>query len=91
MLGGTVQGLGWALHEQLVYDEGGQLCTGTSSGTRCRRPSSAAGRLRIVEVPAPDGPFGAKGIGEPPVVAVAAAVARTRSPPRRACGCARCR
>jgi CO/xanthine dehydrogenase Mo-binding subunit len=31
--------------------------------------------VEIVEVPAPDGPFGAKGVGEPPVVAVAAAVA----------------
>jgi CO/xanthine dehydrogenase Mo-binding subunit len=29
----------------------------------------------IVEVPAPDGPFGAKGVGEPPVVGVPAAVA----------------
>ena len=29
----------------------------------------------IVEVPAPDGPFGAKGVGEPPVVAVPPAVA----------------
>jgi CO/xanthine dehydrogenase Mo-binding subunit len=28
-----------------------------------------------VEVPAPDGPFGAKGVGEPPVVGVPAAVA----------------
>jgi CO/xanthine dehydrogenase Mo-binding subunit len=31
--------------------------------------------LELVEVPAPDGPFGAKGVGEPPVVGVAAAVA----------------
>jgi CO/xanthine dehydrogenase Mo-binding subunit len=29
----------------------------------------------IVEVPAPDGPFGAKGVGEAPVVGVPAAVA----------------
>ena len=29
----------------------------------------------IVEVPAPDGPFGAKGIGEAPVVGAPAAVA----------------
>ena len=29
----------------------------------------------IVEVPAPDGPFGAKGVGEPPVIAVPPAVA----------------
>ena len=31
--------------------------------------------LEIVEIPAPDGPFGAKGIGEAPVIAAAAAVA----------------
>ena len=29
----------------------------------------------IVEVPAPDGPFGAKGIGEPPVCGVPGAIA----------------
>jgi CO/xanthine dehydrogenase Mo-binding subunit len=29
----------------------------------------------IVEVPAPEGPFGAKGVGEAPVVGVPAAVA----------------
>ena len=29
----------------------------------------------IVEAPHPDGPFGAKGVGEPPVVGVPAAVA----------------
>ncbi|MGH3075353.1 MAG: xanthine dehydrogenase family protein molybdopterin-binding subunit, partial [Gaiellales bacterium] len=35
------------------------------------------GRLQVtsVEVPAPDGPLGAKGIGEAPVIAAAAAVA----------------
>ena len=32
-------------------------------------------QAEIVEVPAPDGPFGAKGVGEAPVLAVAAAVA----------------
>jgi CO/xanthine dehydrogenase Mo-binding subunit len=76
MLGGTVQGLGWALHEQLAYDEWGQLRTGTF----VEYPLPSAELVppvdfEIIEVPAPDGPFGAKGIGEPPVVAVAAAVA----------------
>jgi CO/xanthine dehydrogenase Mo-binding subunit len=76
MLGGTVQGLGWALHEELAYDEYGQL----RSGTFAEYPLPSAELvppvdLEIVEVPAPDGPFGAKGVGEPPVVAVAAAVA----------------
>ena len=28
----------------------------------------------IVEKPEPDGPFGAKGIGEPPIVGIAAAI-----------------
>jgi len=76
MLGGTVQGLGWALHEQLAYDEWGQLRTGTF--VEYPLPSAELVppvEFEIVEVPAPDGPFGAKGIGEPPVVAVAAAVA----------------
>ncbi len=76
MLGGTVQGLGWALYEQLAYDDWGQLRTGTF----VEYPLPSAELVppvdfEIVEVPAPDGPFGAKGIGEPPVVAVAAAVA----------------
>ena len=29
MRGGTAQGLGWALLEELVHDEHGQLSTGT--------------------------------------------------------------
>ncbi len=76
MLGGTVQGLGWALYEEMVHDEAGQLRTGTFADYAI----PTAGMLPpietvIVEVPAPDGPFGAKGIGEAPVVATAAAVA----------------
>ncbi len=76
MHGGTVQGLGWALLEELRHDEHGQLITGTfvdyalpaAGGTP---PIDA----QIVEVPTPDGPFGAKGVGEAPVVGVAGAVA----------------
>jgi CO/xanthine dehydrogenase Mo-binding subunit len=76
MLGGTTQGFGWALHEALVYDEDGQLRTG--SLVDYGMPTAAtmpAVEVDIVEVPAPEGPYGAKGIGEAPVVAVAAAVA----------------
>jgi CO/xanthine dehydrogenase Mo-binding subunit len=76
MHGGTVQGLGWALLEELRYDEHGQLITGTFVDY----PLPAAGGTppidaQIVEVPTPDGPFGAKGVGEAPVVGVAGAVA----------------
>ena len=76
MLGGTAQGIGWALYEELAHDEFGQLRTG--SFVDYAIPSVDAMPpvdLEIVEVPAPDGPFGAKGIGEAPVIAAAAAVA----------------
>jgi CO/xanthine dehydrogenase Mo-binding subunit len=76
LLGGTAQGFGWALLEQLAYDDGGQLRTGSfveyAMPTIDTVPPIDA---EIVEVPAPDGPYGAKGVGEPPVIAVPAAVA----------------
>jgi CO/xanthine dehydrogenase Mo-binding subunit len=76
LLGGVTQGLGWALFEQLAYDDDGQLRTG--SFVEYAMPSIDTVppiEAEIVEVPAPDGPFGAKGVGEPPVVGVPAAVA----------------
>jgi CO/xanthine dehydrogenase Mo-binding subunit len=76
MRGGTTQGLGWALLERLDHDEYGQLVTGTfvdyAMPTSDTTPAIDA---EIVEVPAPDGPFGAKGVGEAPVVAAPGAVA----------------
>jgi CO/xanthine dehydrogenase Mo-binding subunit len=76
MRGGTTQGIGWALFEELVHDEHGQLATGSfldyAIPVAERVPEI---ETMIVEVPAPDGPFGAKGIGEAPVIAVAPAIA----------------
>jgi CO/xanthine dehydrogenase Mo-binding subunit len=76
LLGGTAQGFGWALLEQLAYDSEGQLRTGSfveyAMPTIDTVPPIDA---EIIEVPAPDGPYGAKGVGEPPVIAVPAAVA----------------
>jgi len=73
--GGIVQGLGYALMEELFIDKG-----------RIKNPSfldyyipTAADIPNItpiiVEAPDENGPFGAKGIGEPPIEPVAAAVA----------------
>jgi CO/xanthine dehydrogenase Mo-binding subunit len=76
MRGGTTQGLGWALLEELVHDEHGQLTTGTLADYGL--PTAAFTPpidTEIVEVPAPEGPYGAKGVGEAPVVATAGAVA----------------
>ena len=76
MRGGTTQGLGWALLEELVHDSHGQLTTGTfvdyAMPTASIVPSIDT---EIVEVPVPEGPYGAKGVGEAPVVGVAGAVA----------------
>ena len=76
MHGGATQGIGWALLEELSYDEHGQPSTG--SFVEYAMPSAGGVPpfdTEIVEVPAPDGPFGAKGVGEAPVVGAPGAVA----------------
>jgi CO/xanthine dehydrogenase Mo-binding subunit len=76
MRGGTTQGLGWALLEGLAYDAHGQLTTG--SFVDYALPTAASVPwigTEIVEVPAPEGPYGAKGVGEAPVPGVPGAVA----------------
>jgi CO/xanthine dehydrogenase Mo-binding subunit len=76
MRGGATQGMGWAIFEELHHDEDGRLLTGSfldyAIPTAERVPEI---ETLIVEVPAPDGPFGAKGIGEASVVGAPAAVA----------------
>ena len=74
--GGVAQGVGWGLYEQLPYDDSGQPLATTfidyAVPTAQRVPHVDA---VLVEVQAADGPFGAKGVGEPPVIPGAAAVA----------------
>jgi CO/xanthine dehydrogenase Mo-binding subunit len=76
MRGGATQGIGWALYEELAHDEDGRLLTGSfldyAIPVADRVPEIDT---LIVEVPAPNGPYGAKGIGEAPVVAAPAAIA----------------
>ncbi len=74
--GAAAQVIGWATLEQLVHDGNAQLLSGTFLDYAMPRAEDV-GRLGTtsVEVPAPDGPLGAKGIGEAPVIAGAAAVA----------------
>ena len=70
-----MQGLGWALHEEMAHDEHGQLITGTLIDYAL--PSAADVPFvatEIVEVPVPDGPFGAKGVGEPPTISSTPAI-----------------
>ncbi len=76
MLGGTVQSIGLALYEALVHDEHGQLLTGSFLDYAVPR-AAVLPRIDtlLVEVPAPEGPFGAKGIGEASILPGPAAIA----------------
>ncbi|TMD67749.1 MAG: xanthine dehydrogenase family protein molybdopterin-binding subunit [Chloroflexi bacterium] len=74
--GGVVQGIGWALFEGMAYDEEGQLLTSTLMDYALPLGKDVPTITPlVVEVPSDLGPFGARGVGEPPVVPVAAAIA----------------
>ncbi|MFQ6014405.1 MAG: xanthine dehydrogenase family protein molybdopterin-binding subunit [Anaerolineae bacterium] len=76
MQGGTVQGLGMALSEELVFDERGYLQNPNLLDYRQPTASDVPFiKPVIVEVPSEEGPFGAKQVGEPSAVPAAAAIA----------------
>ena len=78
--GGVVQGIGWALNEEYIYDDKGRL---SNAGFLDYRMPVASDlpyiEPIIVEVPNPNHPFGVKGVGEvnicPPMAAIANAIA----------------
>ena len=80
MQGGVVQGIGWALNEEYIYDADGRL---SNPGFLDYRVPVASDVPMIepivVEVPNPNHPYGVKGVGEvsicPPMAAIANAVA----------------
>ncbi|MBU6334894.1 MAG: xanthine dehydrogenase family protein molybdopterin-binding subunit [Chloroflexi bacterium] len=74
--GGAVQGIGWGLNEAMVYDQYGQLLTGSFMDYSIPAFDSVPDiETVLIQNPAPHGPFGARGIGEPPITAGAAAIA----------------
>jgi len=78
IMGGAMQGLGWALHESMIYEEeSGQLLTASLIDYTVPHMTDSPLDFEtvLVEVPADTGPFGARGVGEPPIVPTAAAVA----------------
>jgi CO/xanthine dehydrogenase Mo-binding subunit len=74
--GGAVQGIGWALNEEYVYDDQARL---QNAGFLDYRMPVASDVPMIdavmIEVPNPNHPYGVRGVGEPPLVAAPAAVA----------------
>jgi CO/xanthine dehydrogenase Mo-binding subunit len=73
--GAAAQAVGWAMLEELVHGEDGELRSGTFLDYALPQVDDIGELLTTnVEVPAPEGPLGAKGIGEAPVIPGAAAV-----------------
>jgi CO/xanthine dehydrogenase Mo-binding subunit len=74
--GGAVQGLGWALNEEYIFDENGVL---ENPGFLDYRIPVASDMpmidTEIVEVPNPTHPYGVRGVGETPIVAPLAVAA----------------
>lgn len=75
IIGGAVQSIGWALGEQMVHDDNAQLVTATFMDYAMPKAShTPMVEVRLVEVPAPDGPYGARIVGEPPIIPGLAAI-----------------
>ncbi len=75
MQGGAVQGIGWALNEEYIYDEEGVLDNPGFLDYRVPVASDVPMiDCEIVEVANPTHPYGVRGVGETPIVAPLAAV-----------------
>ncbi|MGH2870893.1 MAG: molybdopterin cofactor-binding domain-containing protein, partial [Solirubrobacteraceae bacterium] len=78
--GATAQGIGGTLLEALIYNEDGQLITGSFMDyllpTAADIPSI---ELHHLETPAPDNPTGTKGVGEGGTLAPPGAIANAVS------------
>ena len=77
--GGTVQGIGWALHEEYVFDDNGKMAN--PSLLDYRMPTSWDVPMidtHIIEHYNPGHPYGARGVGEssivPPLPAISNAI-----------------
>jgi CO/xanthine dehydrogenase Mo-binding subunit len=74
--GGGAQGVGWAVYEEIVHDESGTPITASFMDYTVPKARQLPElEAVLVEVPSPIGPYGAKPVGEPPVIPGGAAVA----------------
>jgi len=74
--GGVVMGLGAALHEEIIIDEEGRLKNPQYGKYHIPKLEDAPGKqtIEFVETPGEIGPFGARGIGEHPLLGVAPSI-----------------
>lgn len=76
IVGGIVQGIGQALYERMAYDESGQITTQSFLDYALPSAGHAPNIEAIqVEVASDFGPYGAKGVGEPPLIPCMPAIA----------------
>ncbi len=85
IIGGVVQGIGGATFEEIVYDEEGQLLSGTFMDYMIPVATDVPDIVLVhQEIPSPLNPLGVKGLGEggaiSPPVAIANAVCDALSP-----------
>ena len=74
--GGAVQGVGWALNEEYIYDKDGKLENAGFLDYRIPVASDVPMiDTIIIEIPNPRHPFGVRGIGETPIIPPMAAIA----------------
>ena len=73
--GGAVQGIGWALNEEYIFDNG-ELKNASLLDYRCPVALDLPMiETVLTEVPASEGPYGLRGVGEVPIVPPGAALA----------------
>jgi CO/xanthine dehydrogenase Mo-binding subunit len=77
--GGVAQGIGYALFENIRLADGRVLESDLESYRLPGAPDVPRVEAILLEHPDPHGPYGAKGVGEPPIVPVAAVIANAVS------------
>ena len=77
--GGIQMGIGMALTEELVFDDRGKILNANFKGYKMPRAKNMPKNMKVifVEEGEPEGPFGAKSIGEAAVNPVAPAIVNT--------------
>ena len=77
VIGGVLQGLGTTFSEAVHYDAEGRLMTRNLTDYKIATFKDLPGKLDIsyVETPQLDAPFGARGVGEHPLISITAVIA----------------
>jgi CO/xanthine dehydrogenase Mo-binding subunit len=75
-IGGMIQGLGTAVCEGYIYDQAGHLINPSFTDNKIPTSRDIPEVIEsiIVETPQVDGPYGARGVGEHPMISVAPAL-----------------